>query len=45
MSRVFTEAPSLDGTEAIARTAFEALPDAFRILASGIVFRVDAFLD
>ena len=45
MSREFTTAPSLDDIEAIARTAFEALPDAFRILTTGIVFRVDDFPD
>ena len=45
MSREFTNAPSLDDIEAIARTAFEALPDAFRILTTGIVFRVDEFPD
>ena len=45
MSREFTTAPSLDDIEAIARIAFEALPDAFRILTTGIVFRVDDFPD
>ena len=45
MSREFTNAPSLDDIEAIARTAFEALPDAFRILTTDIVFRVDDFPD
>lgn len=41
----FGRAPSLDDIEAIARTAFETLPEAFRNLVTGIVFRVDDFPD
>lgn len=45
MTRDFTTAPSLDDLEAIARTAFDALPDAFRSLTGDIVFRIDDFPD
>jgi predicted Zn-dependent protease with MMP-like domain len=45
MKTQFTTAPTLDDIEEIARTAFEALPDAFRMLTTGIVFRVDDFPD
>jgi predicted Zn-dependent protease with MMP-like domain len=45
MSREFTTAPSLDDIEAIARSAFDTLPDTFRMLTTGIVFRVDDFPD
>jgi predicted Zn-dependent protease with MMP-like domain len=38
-------APSLDDIEALARQAWEAMPDAFRELASSIVFRVEDFAD
>jgi len=41
----FGRAPSLDDIEAIARAAFETLPEAFRNLVTGIVFRVDDFPD
>ena len=45
MTGEFTTAPSLDDLEGIARTAFDALPETFRALATGIVFRVDDFPD
>jgi predicted Zn-dependent protease with MMP-like domain len=45
MTRKFSTAPSLDDLEAIARTAFDTLPETFRALATGIVFRVDDFPD
>lgn len=41
----FSRAPSLDDIEAIARAAFETLPETFRNLVTGIVFRVDDFPD
>lgn len=41
----FTAAPSLDDIEALARQGWEAMPDAFRQLASGIIFRVEDFAD
>ena len=45
MTRKFSTAPSLDDLEAIARTAFDTLPETFRTLTTGIVFRVDDFPD
>jgi predicted Zn-dependent protease with MMP-like domain len=45
MIREFTTAPSLDDLEAIARAAFDTLPETFRSLTTGIVFRVDDFPD
>ena len=45
MTREFSTAPSLDDIETIASTAFDALPEAFRALTTGIVFRVDDFPD
>ena len=45
MTREFTTAPSIDDIEAIARAAFETLPDTFRMLTTGIVFRVSDFPD
>ena len=45
MTRKFSTASSLDDLEAIARTAFDTLPETFRALATGIVFRVDDFPD
>ena len=38
-------APSLDDLEAMARTAFDALPDPFRRLAGEVVFHVEDFPD
>ena len=40
---IFLTAPSLDDIEALARQAWEAMPQEFRALASGIVFRVEDF--
>jgi predicted Zn-dependent protease with MMP-like domain len=37
--------PTLDDIEALAHQAWEAMPDAFRRLASGIIFRVQDFAD
>lgn len=45
MSREFTIPPSLDDIEAIAREAFDILPDTFRALTTDIVFRIDDFPD
>ena len=45
LTREFSTAPSLDDIETIASTAFDALPEAFRALTTGIVFRVDDFPD
>jgi predicted Zn-dependent protease with MMP-like domain len=45
MTRQFSTAPSLDDLEIIARTAFDTLPETFRALTTGIVFRVDDFPD
>lgn len=45
MTREFTTAPSLDDIEIIARKAFETLPETFKALTTGIVFRVDDFPD
>lgn len=45
MTGEFTIAPSLDDIEAIARTAFDTLPETFRALTTDIVFRVDDFPD
>lgn len=45
MTRKFSTAPLLDDLEAIARTAFDTLPETFRTLTTGIVFRVDDFPD
>ena len=45
MTREFTTAPSIDDIEAIARAAFETLPDTFKMLTTGIVFRVSDFPD
>mgnify|MGYP003668339276 CR=1 FL=1 len=41
----FTTAPSLDDIEGIARAAFDTLPETFRSLVGGIVFRIDDFPD
>ena len=41
----FSAAPSLDDIEALARQAWEAMPTAFRQLASGIIFRVEELAD
>lgn len=41
----FQTAPSLDDIEALARQAWEAMPPAFRALASDIIFRVEDFAD
>ncbi len=41
----FTAAPSLDDIEALARQAWDAMPAAFRQLASGIIFRVEELVD
>lgn len=41
----FAAAPSLDDIEALARRAWEAMPDNFRQLAAGIIFRVEDFAD
>ena len=38
-------APSLDDIEALARQAWEAMPAAFRQLASGIIFRLEELAD
>jgi predicted Zn-dependent protease with MMP-like domain len=38
-------APSLDDLERLARTAWEELPEAFRRLADGIVFRIEDWAD
>ena len=45
MTQAFSTAPSLDDIETIARSAFDTLPDTFRALTTGIVFRVDDFPD
>ena len=39
----FGKAPSLDDLAALARAAFETLPEGFRKLAGDVVFRVDDF--
>jgi predicted Zn-dependent protease with MMP-like domain len=39
----FGKAPSLDDLAALARAAFDALPEGFRKLAGDVVFRVDDF--
>lgn len=39
------QAPSLEDIEAIARDAFAELPETFRQLCAGIVFRVEDFPD
>jgi len=39
----FGRAPSLDDLAALARAAFDALPEGFRRLAGDVVFRVDDF--
>jgi predicted Zn-dependent protease with MMP-like domain len=41
----FAAAPSLDDIEALARQSWETMPDAFRQLASDIIFRVADFAD
>jgi predicted Zn-dependent protease with MMP-like domain len=41
----FTNAPSLDDIEALARQAWDALPAEFRALAANIVVRVEDFAD
>ena len=41
----FTSAPSLDDIASLARAAWEAMPAAFRQLASGIIFRVEELAD
>ena len=38
-------APSLDDFARLAREAFDALPDAFRLAAGEVVFRIDDFAD
>ena len=38
-------APSLDDFARLARDAFDALPDAFRLAAGEVVFRIDDFAD
>ena len=45
MNAAFSTAPSLDDLETIARAAFDDLPEEFRRLSSGIVFRIDDFPD
>ena len=45
MTTSFNTAPSLDDIAAIARAAFDDLPEEFRNLTTGIVFRVDDFPD
>ena len=45
MTTPFSTAPSLDDIAAIARAAFDDLPEEFRGLTTGIVFRVDDFPD
>ena len=45
MTTSFNTAPSLDDVAAIARAAFDDLPEEFRNLTTGIVFRVDDFPD
>jgi len=45
MTASFSIAPSLDDIAAIARAAFDGLPEEFRQLTAGIVFRVDDFPD
>ena len=44
-SAAIGKAPSLDEMAAMARSAFEALPEGFRKLAGEVVFRVDDFPD
>lgn len=41
----FACAPSLDDIASLARAAWEAMPVAFRQLASGIIFRVEELAD
>ena len=41
----FGIAPTLDDIEAIARAAFDTLPDGFRSLTVDVVFRIDDFPD
>ncbi len=38
-------APSIDALEALARAAFETLPEEFRRLCDGVIFRVEEFPD
>ncbi|MGB0630500.1 MAG: metallopeptidase family protein [Alphaproteobacteria bacterium] len=45
MTVSFTTAPSLDDLAAIARAAFDSLPEEFRRLTADIVFRIDDFPD
>lgn len=47
MTQTWTDqiAPSLDDFARLARAAFDALPDAFRIAAGEVVFRIDDFAD
>jgi len=45
MTASFSIAPSLDDIAAIARAAFDGLPEEFRQLTAGIGFRVDDFPD
>lgn len=41
--RAFGHAPSLDDLAALAETAFEALPAAFRKMTGQVIFRVEEF--
>jgi predicted Zn-dependent protease with MMP-like domain len=41
--RTFGHAPSLDDLAALAETAFEALPAAFRKMTGQVIFRVEEF--
>jgi len=45
MARIFGTAPSLDEIEAIARAAFERLPEAFRRHLSDVILQVEDFAD
>jgi len=45
MARIFGTAPSLDEIEAIARAAFERLPEAFRRHLSDVILHVEDFAD
>lgn len=45
LARMDTLPPSLDDIEALARTAWEALPAEFRTLAGDVIFRIEDFAD
>ena len=45
MSRTFGSAPSLDDIEALARAAFERLPDRFAAHLGDVVLQVEEFAD